>query len=769
MGSPWPRSGPLTRYWSMCRATSGTPAHRWSAVLAVVVVAAVSWVATLSWAAAPLYAQDAVAPGSSTATLPPGRTATVTLPVHLPDGVTRFSVAVQRVRRGAVEIDADDATVEAEAVSAMPGVRLTLAGLVRPAVYEVTVGLTHSEGRQTATFLLERPAARVRVPESVAVDNTVLVPEWGWDRWGWIAADVDRPPFSIVVDEDSQVVGFRTRAVEPAPGAVALTVPEGPHGPGAAVTLDYQLEGRFPLGTQTRTVELLAPELAEPAVVTFAVTTRRHPALLVALIVAGVLLGALVRTVIPALTGATAARRRAAELRGKLDALEREHEDPTFRDALDAARGRVTGLGLRGRRAVGKAIDAALAEVEAAAADFRARFAAEDARLRALAPIIDPPLSLPPPVAQPLDDVRTHRDAAEGRLDVNDAAGAQKDLDKAQQVVELQVAPAAAGWLRALRDELEALGAPLAGRTAGAQSRLRRSVEGLLAGLPGAERAGAGQPAGEGTTASVGPSVMPVAGSVELSQVGMLLRSVHAAMTGFAGVRAGTQRVADEAAHAAEVLEALPGDNAVLSDLTARVDALRRAASADPTDPLAATQELLDPVTGLMGTLRDAVVAPLEDARDQHIEDSLAAGDVAEALRKVQAKVRKPAGEAERTRLGDVVAALTAQAAADTAASAATAQPSELTLTLPAPRPRPLTRLRLAPQLAVGFAVSAAALVLQTLIVLGFVVIVGYPLFGADWAGTAADMSKVLVWAFAVDLSVEGLRAITAGRAPAGQ
>lgn len=48
------------------------------------------------------------------------------------------------------------------------------------------------------------------------------------------------------------------------------------------------------------------------------------------------------------------------------------------------------------------------------------------------------------------------------------------------------------------------------------------------------------------------------------------------------------------------------------------------------------------------------------------------------------------------------------------------------------------------------------------MIVLALVVLAGYWLFAAEWTGAAADIAKVVSWAFAVDLTVEGALAVAA-------
>jgi hypothetical protein len=65
---------------------------------------------------------------------------------------------------------------------------------------------------------------------------------------------------------------------------------------------------------------------------------------------------------------------------------------------------------------------------------------------------------------------------------------------------------------------------------------------------------------------------------------------------------------------------------------------------------------------------------------------------------------------------------------------------------------------------AVEYGVGIALMAAQFVVLLILVGLIGYPMFSSGWVGTIDDINKVVLWAFAIDLSVAGVRQLTSSR-----
>lgn len=205
--------------------------------------------------------------------------------------------------------------------------------------YAVTVAITH-EGPgapepQLEDFTFTRPAAQLRIGTPIRLDRVITNP------WG----QVPLAPRELLLGEvggraayipaqQTWLAELRNAENRPVEGRLRITFPAGIDAWEQA-TAALAIEGPLPLGTVTGTVTVRSHQLAERALdFTVEVDSRLHWLWLVAVIVAGILLGWLARVGLEGRRQRTRARAAAEEQRGKLLSLIDETVDPDLSEDL---------------------------------------------------------------------------------------------------------------------------------------------------------------------------------------------------------------------------------------------------------------------------------------------------------------------------------------------------------------------------------------------------------------------------------------------------
>ncbi|WP_432842744.1 hypothetical protein [Dactylosporangium sp. CA-092794] len=683
---------------------------------------------------APAFGQDILTVGAdASVTLPPSGTATVSLAVapaagiDLADAGKPATVRVVQVLRDGVLQEAGDA-VAARIEPAVPAIVLTVAADRLPAVgtYRVVLAVERAAVRQTVTVSLARPTGQLTVPAAIAVRHTVAIVPGG-------TADTVRPRLTVRPSSGTRLLDLTARQLEAEDPQIQVHIDANrlPLAPGAPLDLEYDITGKTEPGTVTRTVELTSPQLSAPVTVTFTVTTRRHPGLIAVTLVAGVLLSLLLRLVLPGLTNwrARHAERRRLDL--QLAGLAEEYPDGDFRAAVATARGE---LGAAKGGELATAIDNARTQARTALAELRARLSTLDGDYRSWAVVLHRDWRLPAVLTGPIGAARDHLAAADTALAAHDAGAAEAAIASVRQAAQ-DLARAAADWGNDTGSALRRLADAIGERTAGALGPLREVVLRTRAGLPD-------------------PDTAAPAGSPD--DLARRLDPVHLTMGRYPAVRRGLDAVAAEAGVIAAGLRER-GQEA--DEVAADAAGLREADRREGDDPATAAGPVAAALQTLLTDTVAAIKRPLGSADAAEVDRLIAAGNLIGAAEAVLNRLPAPRG-ATGTRLGD---AADVRLAAITAAS--TDAPAAPAVVLP-PAHAPIgDRLRAAPG-AIGLAVAGAGIaVLHSVAALVVVLLLGYALFLPGWSGSLADVSKVLVWAFAVDLSLTGLTARLAGQA----
>ncbi|WP_324651588.1 hypothetical protein [Georgenia sp. H159] len=690
--------------------------------------------------------------GTTTATLPPRSDGSTSFPVVTADDVAAedLSATVVRVRQGSTEV-APDGAVAVRWVPALPAVALDLTddGLARAAEYEVVVALTHTDGRrQLLTFTLTRADGELAVPTTTELTVTRGVSVLGTQV---LEQKVDGPTrLPAVVGADTRLTELRARQLEAGDPVVQLGVGPDvlPAGPGTELDLSVTVDAAAgKVGEVTRTVELVSPQLTDPTTVTITVLTRRHPVFLGAALVLGALLGTLVRVLLPRWTAALATQRARADLLLQLDALRAASEDTTFREDITAIR--VALAAARGRSRIDTAVAAAARDAQLRVTALDEALRGHSATLAALRSAARRRPALPAELEQPLARLSAALDVAGTSLERRDATSAGEHLRSSAEEAG-RLLDAASTWTAdvrsALADATTAVGQP----TADGAGALRARLDGLAGRLPP-------------ESAEASPPTEPDAVATQLDAVLTALDRAG----GYAALNlpVAVTRLADDVRDAADTLESV--EPAVATTLRTAADRF-----SDSLPPVGRDlRRHLDDLTERFSTLRDVLVDELgrglpTDRRDP-VTAAVSRGEVVTAaLLRAQALATPTT-----TRLG--TAASTGPVTAGTVAVPTEQEPAE---TPPVLAQAPVTFGALIRTLPRRTLIGAAGMLLgltHVVLALVLVLLTGYALFLPDWQGHYADLFQAFTWAFAVDLTITGLRALVTvgkdGTAPAAQ
>lgn len=454
--------------------------RRW--LLAAGLVGALGWVVVTPALAAELVV---VTPADLAITLPAGGATTIDVPLAVADGVvaTGLQADVVGVRRGGVPVGGD-AGVGVELPAGMGMLRVAVAedALQRQGAYTVTVLVRSGQQRQLLPLTLTRPAAQLRIPATVAVEREVWFPELGGGPWlidvtelpAFLRPDDEAPPLSVVNTGEGPLRSLDPVRGEAMTDGVAVTVGEGladPLAPDEALELDYQVVGNPPLGTVNRSVELRSPQLADPVIVTFAITTRRSPWLIGLLVVLGLLLGWLLRKALPWISRRLATRSAQIRLLAEFDELNRRYRHQRLTATIAEHRSLIQAAhGLEQRewrlRGATTAVNAAIEQLRADVAPLRQR-ADDHARLLRAA------WQITGPAADRLPALRERVDGLAGPLDRGDVGRAEADLAVIDADVRALLAEVDDETAR-YASELSAVQAPLRSYEATFQAPRRR-------------------------------------------------------------------------------------------------------------------------------------------------------------------------------------------------------------------------------------------------------------------------------------------------------
>jgi hypothetical protein len=666
-------------------------------------------------------------------------TTTVEIPLQPRQGVRPRHLAVRLVRvyRGGVQVPRNAFTVAYRPGGPSLEVTARLDAVPRPGTYSLRLLVTRARPAESEPLEIQltRPAGTLTAPSTMQVEHT-------WLAWGRF---LDRKP-TLRLRETAGVrlTGVSIRQVESATGLVRPT--QRSSGPAwteiparGEVEVPYRLDGRFPLGTSTRTLEVTAPQLEAPATITVEVRTRRHPAYILLAIAAGLLAGWLVRRVLTDRVTLGKARLRVLDLRGRLQRESNRHEDKPFRDALKQQVCDLDelqdGPSWDDPTALNSAVDRELDKLDKALeqlANDRAKVVGEDARFRTL---LGYDWSLPSRAAAAVGVALDAAGAVAEALDGDDVTAARNALDTARRQLGQALRSTGGTWRSEILKKLE----PLAGLEAPATSPAASLQEAATA----ARSAVRELPAD--------PASDPEA----------LLRRLHDARVQVARLPDSGYRLQEAARSVVEVLKDADKREPVqkLDEVAARLtEELDRAGSSEEHGdrapeagdgaPEAALAALSRYVPSLLDALEKAIKAQLgaadaEVRRD--ISRLLDEGRFLAAAVRVAAPESQFFGEGDGQPAGAVLARWRSWMGRPTGAA-----PPPLVVPAPVTPTWKTERTRLA-------ASVDTAKTVQTVLVAAVLAFLGYALFIGSFNGSVENLLQIFLWAFALDLTVETL------------
>lgn len=262
---------------------------------------------------------------------------------------------------------------------------------VLPAIYQATLVFRNGEESQTADIQLTVPAATLSGPPSLQLTRVLFSP-----------FSVDDPKLQIWEVSGKSPADVRAHQSEPfasldhqTSGEISLT-PKSVLQSGS-VDLPYTFTGEFPLGTVSSKITISSDQSPTPLVIPVQVHTRLTQLVLVAIILLGLTLGFLTRTVLKLRIDIGEARKRAADAVAKLTEYAEIH-DNTFQSQILKAR-RELELAVRAATAtaatIADAIKAAEDARQAALTDLTSRLKKAEEEINALAEVVTPAWTLP--------------------------------------------------------------------------------------------------------------------------------------------------------------------------------------------------------------------------------------------------------------------------------------------------------------------------------------------------------------------------------------
>jgi hypothetical protein len=299
-------------------------------------------------------------------------------------------------------------------------------------IYAVSLELIGGKARQTAQVMLTVPAATVS-PAKLVV--THVVPVWGIGRQevhpklvvqengGQSPALIriaDFPQFSNASGETGGSIVTRTGS---------FLVPKGD-----LATLEYDLQGDFPLGTTTATLTLKSDQLDAPASVAMEVRTRRTPLLLIAFIAIGLVLGFLLRTVLKQQIQFDEAQQQASreikKLRSEWDTAADEEFQAEVNNAIQRLQRVLTSTSRANADTLPDAVKAAETALTDATARLQKRTEETNTQLTQVAAAVSPNWDVPAPGSTALDTARAQLATVREVLKRGNVAKAISSLDQ---------------------------------------------------------------------------------------------------------------------------------------------------------------------------------------------------------------------------------------------------------------------------------------------------------------------------------------------------
>jgi hypothetical protein len=707
-------------------------------------------VASITWAAVPARAQttEVVSLQDTTASLPPTEVARVTLPVTPTEttDISEVTVSIVRLRHDEVEL-ALPTGLEAAIEPQIPALVLTVPPDLLPdeGRYDLLLALQSSSARQLATITLTRPAGLVTGPATVTVQRTT--------SFGPFGGRDTTPQLRLTTSGNTRLLGLTATQVEADDPQVTVD-DDGrlPVPPNHTLTLPYQIAGASEPGTVTRTVQLSSPQLSSTVPVAFTIITRRTPWLIAVALVGGVLLGLLLRRLLPALTNWRTTQLERRDLDDQLATWHTEYHDSDFRDEIAQQRGRLRAASFRKLAGV-------IAEVRTNATqqlqDLRSSLKTQDDRYRAASKVFhrewhlpsdEPTDDRPPPrIRAAADDARTNLADADAAL-ANKNAGAANTFMNSVDTAAGETSKNAIAWGDHVHSDVGQLSGDLAGYDRGALSDLKVALAPIAAMVPTQPA----QAAGANATDSA------------ITDAEQRLAQVDAAMRRYATARPYLEALAAEAD---EVAGGFDDHGFDASEVESAADALRKADAAGGPDPRVDVDHtgVAAAVRALIKKIRDMFKA-VQGGSDPAVQELLQRGDLVGAANALLShhRQRTPAGVGATTRLGGAAAA-----ALTVARSTATIEQDERPTAVDV-RARSLIvdRLRDLPGAATLALAGFMTELLHFAAAVSVVLLTGYALFLPEWTGTFTQFTQAVFWAFAIDVSITGLTALVTSRAP---
>jgi hypothetical protein len=607
-------------------------------------------------------------------------------------------------------------------------ITITGSNIEQEGLYLLHLEASAGENVEVLSVQLERPAAQLQaVPDVVIRQRRVL---------GWMWREEATPLVLHEIGRRSRLTDVRIQPVPAggeagtADGTIGVRLLPATLAPGLSATPQLGTIGRFPLGISQRSLEVVAPQLAAPLPLSVRVDVRQHPFIIVVLSLAGLALGFLLRVFLARRVQVSEARLRlfttledVARRRGERpDAPFQARLQPLERTLRDAVR-------LTDPAAIDAAIAAFSTQLQQELKDLDTARAAAAAGIDVLAEVVSRRWSVPATMAAALARAAATLDETRRLNDAYYVSDAQGRLAAALSTLIAELDPLVTDWRDAVSAALRRLSA----------APLPVSVTAAIA------------PA----VAALGERIDHVPAHLDPRATASAIEEACAAVdVARSSLRSFLRQFCEWIASTPDEIAAALGTSAAAESMPvvrAFVTELREATDASPEQAI----ELLVParLVAVDESLAKAVTDYLDGlalAPSPEVEAALAARDYRLAARLAHG-LQGPAMAATGLEIAVAApAALAPWVAPSVLPPLARHDVRVLTAASPLVRPSAVTAPGSLRTLLVAKGVRAA---LAAIGISG----VAFLLFESTFIGTAADIARVMLWAFGLDVTVDVL------------
>lgn len=606
-----------------------------------------------------------------------------------------------------------------------------------PGTYQATLLLSNGKTKDAKSIQLTIPSGELAGPPSLEITRVLYSPFKMEEPELRIWETSGKTPVDVQVRQSEVFSGAEGQAT----GQIRIDAARIP--PDASVRLKYNVDGDFPLGTAAAKIAVSSHQVQAPLVIPIQVRTRMSRWILLGILVFGLVLGFLMRTILKPRIETGQARKQAFELVKDLGKPGQPPDETYQKDIAVAQKVLLTALEARDATSatIKAAVDAADAARRTALNELTKRLQDTATAINAFDTVVQPAWKLPDAMQEDLAEARKSAERAKEFLKSSDAKRASDTIGAAATQFRNALRTKAADWRQNANDFIHDMEGVKNLIESGGRDRFETAFKTL---------------SDDVAKVTVNADADPAALKAALEAIDRAQGECPAFVKG-----AGS-----------DVEETFAAMDAVIGAITLDKESVweeAREATADFTKQLNSLSienygqsGKLQPSPGRLRNIwHDALIAQWPGAKDtQEVETALAGGQYEEAAKAVEKALGVQAGGTSLNRAQPVIDLSSVSFSAgyiegsQAAAAGAGRQPAE------APEVEAPPGLDALERRTLGQLLRDQAL--QNVLSFVALLVVGYLIFADKFVGTNGDLLAAFFWGFTTDIGVDAL--ITAGK-----